>query len=96
MSIIDKVDRPGDMHQTRKLGIFLQKSGDVLVAITQDGDIVGDAELGNTNVRSAQVEFCVSGGRSPRTHAALLNLAEAMKQDNDERPVRPIPIRSNW
>ena len=96
MIISDIADRPGDMHPTRKLGIFLQKSGDVLVAIIQDGDIVGDADLGNTNVRSAQVEFCVSGGRSPRTYAALLQLMESMKQDNDERPVRPIPIRAGW
>lgn len=88
MPIRDTVLRTGDMHPNRALKLYRQDDGDVLVVITQDGYAIGDADTGNVNDRSAQVEFCVSGGRSRRTHQALLELMEAMRQDNKERSIK--------
>lgn len=88
MTIRDRVERVGDMHPSRALKLFVQSDGDVIVAITQDGYAVGEADTGNENDRSAKVEFCVRGGRSHRTLVALRNLVEAMKQDDIERPIR--------
>lgn len=75
------------MHPTRALKICTQTDGDVIVVIEQDGLPVGDTDTGDQRERAAQVEFCVSGGRSRHTHDALLALAEAMKRDNEERPI---------
>lgn len=88
MTIRDRAERVGDMHPTRALRLLQQSDGDIILVIVQDGYEVGDVNTGNGTDRSAQVEFCVSGGRSRRTHAALINLIEAMKQDNIARPIR--------
>ncbi len=88
MTIQDRAERVGDMHPTRALRLLHQSGGDIILVIIQDGYAVGDVDVGNEEDRSAQVEFCVSGGRSRRTHAALLNLIEAMKEDNIARPNR--------
>ncbi len=87
MPMRDMVERLGDMHRTRALKLYVQSDGDVVVLITQDGIPVGDIDTGNESDQSAQVEFCVSGGRSRRTHHALLNLIEAMKEDNEKNPI---------
>ena len=88
MTIKDSVDRVGDMHPNRALRILQQSDGDIILVIVQDGYAVGEVDTGNPNDRSAQVEFCVSGGKSRNTHAALLALVEAIKRDNIERPIR--------
>lgn len=85
MTIRDRVERIGDMHPNRALRILQQSGGDIILSIVQDGYSVGDIDIGNVNDRSAQVEFCVSGGKSRHTHAALLGLMEAMKRDAVER-----------
>lgn len=87
MSIRCRVERAGDMHPSRALKLCIQADGDVVVHITQDGITVGDVDTGAEGERSAQVEFCVSGGRSRHTHQALLNLIEAIKRDEAERPI---------
>lgn len=65
----------------------MQKDGDVIVLIEQDGISIGSVDTGNPKDRSAQVEFCVSGGRSRNTLMALRNLFEAMEKDNTENPI---------
>ncbi len=87
MAIREVVVRPGDMHQNRSLKLLVQSDGDVIVAITQDGIPIGDVDTGSEHDRSSQVEFCVSGGRSPRTLAALMELVAAMKEDNRQWPI---------
>lgn len=86
MTIREKVKRTGDMNPGRALEICVQSDGDVIVYITQDGMVVGDIDTGNANSNEAKVEFCVNGGKSPRTLAALLRLKEAMTQDNIHSP----------
>ena len=57
--------------------------------------IIPDPEA-HPNQPMLSVEFCTSGGGSPRTHAALLNLLEAMEQDNHDYHChgRAVPARA--
>lgn len=74
------IERLEDMSIKGRLRLYLQEDGDIIIAVheqTSDG-LVGCGE---------SVEFCTSGGKSPRTLAALRMLAEAMRQDNAERPL---------
>jgi hypothetical protein len=77
-------ERLGDMHSTRGIQVHKQTDGDVILSITEEGMVV---ENFRTESR-AVVEFCVSGGRSPRTLQALHNLFEAIELDNRERPIQ--------
>ncbi len=88
MTIRDRVERQGDMHPTRSLKLLVQSDGDVIVVITQDGVPIGDIDTGSESDQAAQVEFCTSGGKSPRTRAALMELIVAMKEDNEHHPTR--------
>lgn len=81
------VIRPDDMHANRALKLRLQSDGDVMVMITQEGVTIGGIDTGNPGDCAASLEFCVSGGRSRRTLQALHDLAEAMRLDNEERPI---------
>lgn len=81
----EAIARFGDMHPTRSIKLLKQRSGDVVMSITQDGVVVAE----NGRFRSlAMVEFCVSGGRSPHTLQALYALMEAIERDNAERPIK--------
>ncbi len=69
------LERLEDMSVNGRLRLWLQDDGDVIVAIMQD------------NGKMTDVEFCTpgaGGGGSPRTWAALRQLAVAMKEDNDD------------
>ncbi len=57
------------------------EDGDICVTIDEDGCPI-EAESGV----KASVEFCSSGGRSPRTKAALHALIVAMTEDACTRP----------
>jgi len=46
----------------------------------------GDAYVGTEAARLMRFRTSGGGGQSPRTHAALLVLAEAMRLDNEARP----------
>ncbi len=89
MPIECKVARVGDMHYNRALRVYQQTDGDMVVVIEQGGEQIGGIDTGNPSDRVAQVEFCVSGGRSRRTHAALHALMEAMLEDNRLNPIHP-------
>lgn len=64
-------ERAGDMGEDGALRVLVDEQGDVYVG---------------THLRHTH-RFCtkVGGGRSPRTRAALLILAEAIRLDNEER-----------
>jgi len=72
-------ERREDMSPDGALRIHLADDGDVLVVCEAEG-------------RTGRVEFCncgPGGGKSPRTHKALIALFEAMKQDNEDRTCDP-------
>ncbi len=82
------VRRIGDMHPDRALEVFIQNNGDAIVAISQNGVIIGDDDFtGNSKDRSAFVEYCVSGGRSPGVIQALHNLALEIEKENEKNPI---------
>lgn len=83
---IEKVTRFGDMHRTRGLTVYRQTSGDMVLAIDQDGETIGEVDFGDPKTRSAVIEFCTSGGQSRHTLQVLSLLPEAMAKDNAERP----------
>ena len=68
----DYVERYEDMSPLGRLRVFQQDDGDMIIcAIADDG-------------ASESVEFCNSGGKSPRTLAALRALMNAMEEDNKD------------
>ena len=77
-------ERKGDMHPTRKLKITLQRGGDVIVSIIQDGSLIEESEPGSAEDRKSMVEFCANGGKSHRVRVALADLAAAIKIENEE------------
>lgn len=63
------IQRPEDMSATGHLSLIKQEDGDICMTVV------------NGSGRSAGIEFCTSGGRSPRTLIALNMLALAMIAD---------------
>jgi hypothetical protein len=61
------------MSPDGRLGLLLQDDGDIIVSVRESGE----EGLGSS------VEFCNSGGHSPRTLDALRELFKAMKADDD-------------
>lgn len=77
------VERTEDMSRRGRLRLIQQDDGDIIVAVQSEQD--GLLQPGDS------VEFCTGfggGGRSPKTHAALLALMEAIKQDNIDSPAK--------
>ena len=79
----EKVHREEDMSHDGQLVLLLQKDGDIIVNIRPSSD---DRDYEGSPF-GVSVEFCASGGRSPRTLKALRGLMEAMKLDNQENPI---------
>lgn len=63
---------------------------DLTVAFGPDGDAWLDAGLLSLRFRSG-----AGGGMSPRTRAALMVLAEAIRRDNEDRPQRPGQLKAD-
>lgn len=61
--------------------------GDVHLTMLQDGLPIGGTDVGDPEQESASLEVCTSPMRSPNTYMALLGLMEAMRRDNEERPI---------
>lgn len=80
------VSRIADMHPTRRLKLWRQEDGDIIVTIEQKGCLIRSYTFDGQEEVSAEVEFCTSGGNSPRTREALRQLMEAMELDNQESP----------
>lgn len=73
-------ERFEDMSQRGRLRVMQQDDGDMVIAVIEDMNS-GTCCAG----LSASVEFCTSGGKSPRTLAALRELMFAMAEDNAAR-----------
>lgn len=73
------VERFEDMSPRGRLRLLQQSDGDILVCVVSDPN-------GPDEGVSPSVEFCTSGGKSPKTLAALSALMAAMAEDNQDRP----------
>jgi hypothetical protein len=78
------VFRPGDMDPYRGIKLELQRDGDVIITIEQGKGPINNPE---DSEEVARVEFCLSGGRSHNTLAALRALFKAIEKDNEENPI---------
>ena len=76
-----QAERKEDMSADGRLELIQQRDGDVIVIVHPDSDS-REAKL---LPFGASVEFCVSGGRSPRTLHALRDLMAAMIKDSEEQ-----------
>ena len=74
-----QAERFEDMSPRGRLRVLQQDDGDMLVAVVEDPD-------GDHGGILVGVEFCTSGGKSPKTLEALRNLMRAMAEDNADRP----------
>jgi hypothetical protein len=72
-------ERFEDMSQRGRLRVIQQNDGDVIVGIVEDPD-------GPNGGVTTSVEFCTSGGKSPKTLIALRSLMQAMAEDNADSP----------
>lgn len=73
------IARKEDMSPNGRLRLFRQDDGDMCVAVIEDDGTM------------AAIEFCVpgsGGGKSPKTLAALQQLALAILEDNRAAPSR--------
>lgn len=77
-----------DMSPDGSLTLMIQKDGDCCIRVQQknlhrlSSDSLKDFHIAN-------IEFTMpmmGGGQSPRVRNALMYLAQAIQQDNDERP----------
>lgn len=69
------------MSPNGTIGVFIQSDGDVILTVYSEE---------HKMAQMASAEFCTysGGGKSSRVREALLNLALAIKLDNDEDPSR--------
>ncbi len=73
-------ERFEDMSPRGLLRVYQQDDGDMIVEVVEDINSASPgAGLG------CSVEFCTSGGKSPKTRQALLDLMTAMAEENAER-----------
>lgn len=72
-------ERFEDMSPRGRLQILQQDDGDMLVGVIEDPNGPNDGVM-------VSVEFCTSGGKSPKTLEALRHLMQAMAEDNADRP----------
>lgn len=76
------VERHEDMSPVGTLKVIIEPDGDIIVAVTPDLD-----DPMQSSIFGYTVQFCTigsGGGRSPRTRKALIELVNAMYQDNLE------------
>lgn len=73
-------ERFEDMSQRGRLRIHQQEDGDMIVCVITDPN---DPESAGA---MCSVEFCTSGGKSPKTREAIRNLMLAMAEENAEKP----------
>lgn len=70
-------ERFEDMSPRGRLRVIQQDDGDMIIAIIPDL---------NAPIERQSVEFCTSGGKSPRTLLALRDLMHAIALENEEKP----------
>ena len=69
------------MHGSIKL--IMEEDGDIILEVIQKSNF----KLSLNN--SAQVQSCSSGGKSPKVKQALINLAKAIEETNQESKFSP-------
>lgn len=74
-------ERFEDMSPRGRLRVLQQDDGDMIIEVVEDPN-----SQSCTAGLSCAVEFCVSGGKSPKTREALYVLMLAMAEENAERP----------
>lgn len=67
------------MSQRGRLRVMQQDDGDMIVVVIEDHNSTMGGNM-------ASVEFCTSGGKSPKTREALFALMLAIADENAERP----------
>lgn len=74
--------RNEDMSPDGFLQVFIEDDGDVIVSICNGAKSVDEYSF-------AQAQFCAysGGGRSPKVREAVLALAMAIIEENQERPL---------
>jgi len=72
-------ERFEDMSPRGRLRVLQQDDGDMIVCVIEDPN-------SSTRGEMTSVEFCTSGGKSPKTREALLALMLAMAEENAARP----------
>ena len=77
-------ERFEDMSQRGRLRVMQQDDGDMIIEVIED-----PKSQGCCAGLSASVEFCTSGGKSPKTREALLALMMAMAEENSQNPRCP-------
>lgn len=80
------VERNEDMSPDGRLSLFMDSDGDVHVRVIPP--------TGREDDYAPSIEFVTHCQRSPRTVAALQALIEAVRLDNEERPL-PDSLTSN-
>lgn len=73
------IERPEDMSPDGRLSLFRDSEGDIHVRVIPP--------LERADHHAPSIEFVTHCQRSPRTVAALVALLEAMRLDNEERPL---------
>lgn len=73
-------ERFEDMSQRGRLRVMQQTDGDMIVCVVSDPDHAVHRGA------AVSVEFCTSGGKSPKTREALLALMLAMADENSDKP----------
>jgi hypothetical protein len=79
LPMTNQAERFEDMSRRGRLRIIQQDDGDMIVYVIEDPNSINGGA-------SAGVEFCTSGGKSPKTREALRALMLAMAEDNADRP----------
>jgi len=74
-------ERFEDMSPSGRLRVLQQDDGDMIVEVIEDLN-----SQSCTAGLSCAVEFCTSGGKSPKTRVALRALMLAIAEENAERP----------
>jgi len=74
------IERPEDMSPDGRLSVFRDSEGDIHIRVIPPLERKDDF--------APSIEFVCHCQRSPRTVAALNDLLEAMRLDNEERPLR--------
>lgn len=74
-------ERFEDMSPDGKLSILIEDDGDVIVTIFEPDSMTHEAFM-------ASAQFCTysGGGQSPKVRDALLQLALAIKEENENSP----------
>lgn len=79
-------ERFEDMSPRGRLQVLQQDDGDMIIGIVEDPNGPNDGVMVGVDSFLRFIEFCTSGGKSPKTLEALRALMFAMAENNADRP----------